>query len=178
MCCVGIWETGEALTNAVGELLSTRGIQVLCGDHPAPLSASPLDLLAVGPVAKGWAGAGAIRCPMVLLPGTAGPLARCLRAGCVVSYGTDHRDTLTFSSLEGAQIGLAVQRELVTLEGCVVERQELPLPLPEGFSPQLLLAAAGVLLLTGVPPETLGRVLTSAPAVTRQRPPAPAPYTE
>ena len=156
---VGIWEPDESLSGAVAEQLAGRGVELIRGSHPAQLSAAPLDLLAVAPQATGWAGAGAVHSPMVLLPGTAGPLARCLGSGCAVSYGTSHRDTLTFSSLEGAQIGLAVQRELVTLAGDVVERQELPLPLPAGWPPVLLLAAAGVLLLAGIPPEELNAAL-------------------
>ena len=48
-------------------------------------------------------------------------------------------------------------RELVTVEGRVVERQELPLRLPDHMSPLPVLAAAGALLLLGVPPEELGR---------------------
>ena len=86
---------------------------------------------------------------------TLGPLARALRASQAVSYGTSPRDTLTFSSLEGDRLCLAVQRELVTLEGAVVEQQELVLPFPTGASPLPALAAAGVLLLAGVPPEEL-----------------------
>ena len=43
------------------------------------------------------------------------------------------------------------------MEGRVVERQELPLRLPDHMSPLSVLAAAGALLLLGVPPEELGR---------------------
>ena len=43
------------------------------------------------------------------------------------------------------------------VEGRVVERQELPLRLPDHMSPLSVLAAAGALLLLGVPPEELGR---------------------
>ena len=91
----------------------------------------------------------------MLLPGTAGPLARALNASQAVSYGTSPRDTLTFSSLEGDRLCLAVQRELVTLGGAVVEQQELVLPFSTGASPLPFLAAAGTLLLLGVPPEEL-----------------------
>ena len=109
----------------------------------------------MSPAARGWAGAGAVPCGTVLLPGTAGPLARALNARQAVSYGTSPRDTLTFSSLEGDRLCLAVQRELVTLGGAVVEQQELVLPFSTGASPLPFLAAAGTLLLLGVPPEEL-----------------------
>ncbi|MCC8121506.1 MAG: hypothetical protein LIO42_05945, partial [Oscillospiraceae bacterium] len=57
------------------------------------------------------------------------------------------RDTITLSSLEQGRISLAVQRELVTVEGGVVERQELVLPFPQGVSPELFMAKAGAFLL-------------------------------
>ena len=80
-----------------------------------------------------------------------------LDPAAAVSYGTGPRDTLTLSSREGRQLWCAIQRELVTVEGRVVERQELPLRLPDHMSPLSVLAAAGALLLLGVPPEELGR---------------------
>ena len=115
------------------------------------LAGRQLDLLVAGPDAAGWAGAGAVDCRTVLLHGAAGSLARNLRPCCAVSYGTSPRDTLTLSSLEGNHICLALQRELVTLAGEVVERQELVLPFPADASPLPFLAAAGALLLLGLP---------------------------
>lgn len=94
-------------------------------------------------------------CRALLAPGSLAHLAGELSAAWVVSYGLTPRDTLTFSSLEGDQICLALQRELVTLEGAVVEQQELVLPFSTGASPLPFLAAAGTLLLLGVPPEEL-----------------------
>ena len=111
----------------------------------------------------GWAGAGAVDCRTVLLPGGAGPLARALRTGQAVSYGTSPRDTLTFSSLEGDRICLALQRELVTLQGTVVEQQEMVLPFPPEASPLPFLATAGTLLLLGMPPEQLMALPTGGP---------------
>mgnify|MGYP000026848776 CR=1 FL=1 len=49
----------------------------------------------------------------------------------------------------------ALQRELVTVQGQVVERQEFPWRLSPGASPQAALAVAGALLLLGIPPEQL-----------------------
>lgn len=152
---VGIWEFNEGLLEAVRTRMLPDAARLRSGRHPAELAGEPLDLLAVAPGATGWAGAGAVECRAVLLPGAAGPLARALRTGQAVSYGTSPRDTLTFSSLEGDQICLALQRELVTLEGAVVEQQEMVLPFPVGASPLPFLALAGTLLLLGVPPEQL-----------------------
>ena len=125
------------------------------GFHPAELAGTPLDLLAISPDAGGLAGAGAITCRTVLLPGQAGALVRPLKADSAVSYGSSPRDTITLSSLEGDQICLALQRELVTVQGRVIERQELVLPFPPGRSAQLYLASVGTLLLLGISPDKL-----------------------
>ncbi len=148
---VGIWERDEGIFQAVEDNLSSAGetIRLLRGRHPADFTAGPLDLLCISPAATGWAGLGAVDCRMLLLPGSAGPLARGLRCACAVSYGTSPKDTLTFSSLEGDQICVALQRELVTLDGGVVEQQEFVLPFPPESDPMAYLAAAGVLLLLG-----------------------------
>ncbi len=56
---------------------------------------------------------------------------------------------------EGRRLWAALQRELVTVDGQVVERQEFPLDLERGEEEQSALAVAGALLLLGVPPEEL-----------------------
>ena len=139
---MGIWERDEGIRTAVEAGLGELAAEVRAGRHPAELAGARLELLTVSPAARGWAGAGAVPCGTVLLPGTAGPLARALNARQAVSYGTSPRDTLTFSSLEGDRLCLAVQQELV-------------LPFSTGASPLPFLAAAGTLLLLGVPPEEL-----------------------
>lgn len=155
MHTIGIWERDEGICAAVTPWVAQGGIKLLPGSHPADFASEVLSLLVISPGATGWAGAGAVDCQTVLLPGSAGPLARSLRTGCAVSYGTSPRDTLTFSSLEGEQICLALQRELVTLDGSVLEQQELVLPFPPGTSPLPFLAVAGILLLLGITPDRL-----------------------
>ena len=78
------------------------------------------------------------------------------RAASAVSYGASPRDSLTISSREGNTLWAALQRELVTVDGQVVERQEFPLTLEPEVGELPALAAAGALLLLGVPPEELG----------------------
>ena len=78
-----------------------------------------------------------------------------LQAASAVSYGSGPKNTLTLSSREGRKLWLALQRELVTIQGQVVDRQEFPWMLDHGASPQSALAVAGALLLLGVPPEQL-----------------------
>ena len=157
--CVGFWETAPSLSAGLEGILARMGIQLVRGRHPAQLAAARLDLLAIAPDAAGWAGAGAISCRMVLLPGGTGAPAQGLRVPCAVSYGSSPRDSLTLSSLEGDRLCLAVQRELITLDGCVVDRQEIPLALPPGQSAQTVLARAGVLLLAGTAPARLAAAL-------------------
>ncbi|MCQ4866575.1 hypothetical protein [Pseudoflavonifractor phocaeensis] len=157
MTRVGIWGRDRGVFEAVRNALGDRGprVKLLPGAHPADFAEGKLDLLCVTPEATGWAGLSAVNCRVLLLPGTAGPLARGLRCVSAVSYGTSPRDTLTFSSLEGDQICLALQREIVDVDGGVVEQQEFVLPFPPGLPPAGYLAAAGVLLLLGVEPGKL-----------------------
>ena len=156
---IGIWERNEGLQEVILEGLRAAGAEppvLEAGAHPADFSGE-LDLLVISPEAVGWAGAGQIHAGTVLLSGAAGPLARVLRTERAVSYGTSARDTLTLSSLEGDQICVALQRELVTVTGRVLERQELVLPFPTGRDPLPWLAVTGTLLLLDVPPAELWR---------------------
>lgn len=158
MLRVGIWERGEGIFRAVWSAVRAGRPpfpELLSGRWLGEFSAAKLDLLAVSPAAAVGKAAGSAACRCLLLPGEAGPLARQISAEYAVSYGTSPKDTLTFSSLEGDKIVLCLQRELVTLEGTVVEQQELALPFGAGLSPLPWLAAVGVLLLLGIPPEEL-----------------------
>ena len=86
-----MWESGErdeGIRTAVEAGLGELAAEVRAGRHPAELAGARLELLTASPAARGWAGAGAVPCGTVLLPGTAGPLARALNARQAVSYGT------------------------------------------------------------------------------------------
>lgn len=150
---VGIWERDEGLCERLERDVARLGSQrplLLRGRHPAELTGEKLDLLVASPGAVGWGGAAGVNCRFLLLPGSAGPLARGVKVESAVSYGTGPRDTITLSSLEGDKICLAIQRELVTVDGHVVERQELVLPYPAGQEePGLFMARVGALLLLG-----------------------------
>jgi hypothetical protein len=52
---------------------------------------------------------------------------------------------------------LALQRDIVTLSGARLERQEIPLPPLK--QPEQALAAAAALLAAGCPPDELYRVM-------------------
>lgn len=145
---IGVWEQNEGLTQLVEDLSGSRS-KISTGNHPSFLLGQRMDLLVVSPIAVCRARTATISCRTVLLPDPAGPLAYSLFADRVVSYGLSPRDTITLSSLEGTHICVAVQRELIRLDGSVVERQELVLPRREGQSPELLLVQAGLRLLLG-----------------------------
>lgn len=137
-----------------GEGIHARILQGLRGrlkgrsapEHPA--------LLVVSPRAAARGEALPQSCRTALVPGESRRLSR-IQAASAVSYGPSPRDSLTLSSREGDRLWAALQREVVTVDGRVVERQEFPLTLPLGEEPLPFLAAAGALLLLGVPPEEL-----------------------
>lgn len=144
-------ESGEGIEGAILRRLSAqgRGPEIRVSEqHPALLVVSPRA------AARGLRLPNA--CRTVLLPGDAGELLDGLRAASAVSYGPSPKDSLTISSREGERLWAALQRELVTVNGQVVERQEFPLSLPRGGEELSALAVAGALLLLGVPPEELG----------------------
>lgn len=143
---IGVWEQNEGLGPLARELSGEA--EVTGAEHPALLAGREYDLLVVSPRAVGWAGAAALGCETVLLPGAAGPLAGSLRAERAVSYGLNPKDTLTVSSLSGERICVALQRGLIRLDGEVVEDQELVLPYA-GEPPELVLARVGIKLLAG-----------------------------
>lgn len=77
-------------------------------------------------------------------------------AAYIVSYGPSRKDTLTISSTEGQETVLALQREIVTLSGALLEPQEIPFRGSGQLSSLEQVALAGILLALGVPPENLG----------------------
>ena len=104
MVQIGVWEREEGVAGAVEAALAAAGragLRLLNGAHPAALAREALSLLTVSPGAVGWAGAGAIACRTVLLPGSAGPLARHLKADRAVSYGPSPKDSITLSAWRG-----------------------------------------------------------------------------
>lgn len=152
MVRIGIWGQDDGLYEAICNGIEPRhreDFRWFRGSHPAELAQERLNLLIISPTAAGWAGAGIVDCCAVLLPGRAGSLVRSMQVESAVSYGPGAKDTITLSSLEGNQICIAVQRELVTVAGGLVERQELVLPFPTGESPERFLAITGALLLLG-----------------------------
>ncbi len=94
-------------------------------------------------------------CRILLIPDTASGILRSFNADCVVSYGMNEKSSLTLSSVSDEEMVVSLQRELPTLDGEILERQELKMRRPLGMPEESILAVAGTLLLTGVPPEKL-----------------------
>lgn len=144
-------ESGEGIGRAIRRGLAAHGGPVerrVSRSHPALLVVSPRAAARKMELPRA--------CRTVLLPGDAGQLLRDVRAASAVSYGPSPRDSLTISSRERRKLWIALQRELVTVDGHVVERQEFPVELAAGEKELSALAAAGAMLLLGVTPEWLG----------------------
>ena len=137
-----------------GEFL-TRKLAARFG--PAVEGETVPGLLVIAPGGCGLCGRRAIRCHTVLLPGNEGGLPPGICARGAVSYGMSGRDTITLSSREGQRMWVAVQRELVRLDGSVLERQELPVRIPEGADELRTLAWTGAVLLLGAEPGELDK---------------------
>ena len=87
-----------------------------------------------------------VKCGILLLAG--GANAAIFDTSCIVTYGMSPKNTLTVSSISGARLVISLQREVATVEGVVLERQELVV---EGHgSAECRLAAAGAVLLSGL----------------------------
>ena len=150
MECFQVLEAGEGIEAAILRGLAARGGlggRCVSGNHPA--------LLVVSPQAAARGLRLPQRCRTVLLPGGMG--GNPPQAASAISYGASPRDSLTISSREGNTLWAALQREVVTVSGRVVERQEFPLTLRPGEEELAALAVAGALTLLDVPPEELAQ---------------------
>lgn len=143
---MGVWERDEGLAEQLAPLGQESTAFLRAGCHPAQLSGRVFDLLVVSPRAAGWAGAGAIACRTALVPGGMACLTRLLPCDRAVSYGMGAANTLTLSSCAEQRASVAIQREFSSLNGLLVERQELVLPY-DGQPPELFLAWVGAALL-------------------------------
>ncbi len=138
--------------------ISFAGITLLAAPSALQLPGA-LDLLAISPRCEVGEQEALPACRLLLLPGGRSTLIRRLRTDCVMSYGTSPKDSLTLSSVEPHRLTLSIQRDLVTLHGGTVERQELSLSPGARRAPMELLFRGGLLLLLGVPPEQLPDLL-------------------
>ena len=92
-----------------------------------------------------------VGCGILLLPGDAD--AEDFNAECVVTYGMSPKNTITFSSIGEDACVVALQRELLTIGGDMLERQEFKVK--SDLRPDTLLAVTGALLILGQKPSEL-----------------------
>lgn len=96
------------------------------------------------------------KCKILFIPDTAAALLQSYQAESVVSYGLSDKSTLTPSSISEHETVISIQRELPTIDGDLLEQQEIALKRPEDMPVEKFLAVVGALLITGIPPEKLG----------------------
>lgn len=94
-------------------------------------------------------------CGILLMPDKAGEILHLFDADCVVTYGMSEKCSVTLSSIAENDAVISLQRELPTLDGELLERQELKMRRPDYVSEESLLATASVLLISGLDPEKL-----------------------
>lgn len=156
---VGILGATARLKENLDEILpqfSKETIRIMMEQTSSQLKRlEPLELIAVFPGFTIETKEALPSCRLLLLPGSETALIGRCNTSCAMSYGISSKDSLTISSLEGNQVSIAVQRELVTITGGSVEQQELILPVRDGKKPLPLLAFVGLLLVLGAPAEQL-----------------------
>lgn len=150
MGCFEVLEHEEGIQADIARRLQAAGSLACLWSHPSRPA-----LLIISPRAAAQTPYLEAGCRTVLLPGDAPTRHWQLQAASAVSYGPGPRDTLTLSSREGNHLWLALQREVVTVQGQVVERQEFPFRCAADQPTQAALAVAGALLLLGVRPDHL-----------------------
>lgn len=145
-----VLESGEGIEQTIRKTLSRRGGvggRCVAESRPALLIVSPKAVRREYPLS--------MACRTALLPGEACLLPDGLRAAVTVRYGVSPGDNLTIFARRENMLWVALQRDLVTIDGHVVGRQEFPIRIDCGQRELSALAAAGALLLLGVPPEEL-----------------------
>ena len=97
----------------------------------------------------------AIACDILLIPGMASKKASSLQPSLVVSYGMSIKDSVTLSSIEKSSLVLSLQRELPTILGHSLERQDIPVSCRDHLSHEDAMAALTTLLILGISPAHL-----------------------
>jgi len=123
-----------------------------------------VSFLRAGPENVLWRVRAAAPDALAVLPGVRGtppvtvhtavvPLDSAVTAKQIISYGLEQNCTVTLSSHTPEGCMLALRRDIVTLGGTHIERQEIALP--PLTDPEQRLGICGTLLAAGCPPESL-----------------------
>lgn len=79
----------------------------------------------------------------------------CKTGQVVITCGTKVTDTLSIASLDENQTAISLQRTLKAMNGEVIEPCELTMHLTQPYSPHKILPVAAVLLLAGIPWDSI-----------------------
>lgn len=136
-----------------GGLAGSRRIHIKSVRSPAELRDERPDILVLSAdvARQKWNLEATVACGILLLPGDAG--AENFDASCLVTYGMSPKNTITLSSISEDVCVLALQREILTATGDILEQQEIKIN--GGIRPDTLLAVAGALLLLGQKPPDI-----------------------
>jgi hypothetical protein len=74
-------------------------------------------------------------------------------SAAVVTYGTGPKDTLSLAGLDASEASVSLQRNLLTLNGKLLEPHDFSVKLTRQRTPEQVLAVSAVLLLAGVDSE-------------------------
>jgi len=144
----------QNFTRNLRRRVESRDIKVKCVPDATLAHATDIAVVPPGCKAVHYDGGARLRCKTLLLPG--GLQADFADAGCVVTYGMSAKDTITLSSIGEDSCVLALQRELVTAPGGVLDRQEIKVQGAGATGADELLAASGAILLLGLDPGGVG----------------------
>lgn len=92
-------------------------------------------------------------CRNLLIPGNCNIPS--IHAEKIYTYGMSSGDFITLSSVSAGGFVLSIQKELYSLSGEIIERQDIPIKRRMPMSADGILALSGMLLLLGVPPDML-----------------------
>ncbi len=99
-----------------------------------------------------------VECGIAVIPGSADSEGSAwLSAQSVVSYGMGQRDTITVSSIDDHMIMLTLQREIATLKGEMVDRQDFAVDRQPEISTEAHLIASAACIIAGIPTGELRR---------------------
>lgn len=133
---------GEAVSRTLG---SGDNVLILDTSREADLKNRRCDLVVVSPgYARSKSPSESLNCGALLTPD--GLFFTPSGAKSVVTYGMSSRSTLTLSSIGAERCVMAIQRNVMTASGKLVEEQEMTV-MPNGDADTTLAAAGGRILL-------------------------------
>ena len=155
----------EASGGNIGELINERLLKLKDSGAFIPTSVSGLpsfenglkpDLLIIPACAerRGVSVPPTGSCGILLMPGSI-DAPDGLKTAKVVSYGMSGKCCVTLSSIGETRSMLTIRREVPTLGGAILERQELPVRHKLRAEPEDTIAFSAALLILGVSPDML-----------------------